>query len=120
MKIVMLEPIGISEVEAKTIFSSIEKRGNEFVFCASPLSAEEKLARAKDADVLIVANSPLSEEIIQGAPHLKLLSVAFTGVDHIPMDLCREKGITVCNAQGYCTHAVAELTFGLIIDCLRI
>ena len=48
-----------------------------------------------------------------------MIAVAFTGVDHIPMELCRERGITVCNAQGYCTHAVAELTFGLAIACMR-
>ena len=45
--------------------------------------------------------------------------MAFTGVDHIDVDFCKEKGICVCNAAGYSTNAVAELAFGLAISVLR-
>ena len=60
----------------------------------------------------MLANQPLSAEIINACPNLKMLSVAFTGVDHIALAACRERGIAVCNAAGYSTNAVAELTFG--------
>ena len=50
---------------------------------------------------------------------LKLLSVAFTGVDHIPLDLCKEKGICVCNCAGYSTAAVSDLVFGMLISLYR-
>lgn len=45
-----------------------------------------------------------------------MISVAFTGVDHIDIDTCRENGIRVSNSAGYSTHAVAELTFSLILS----
>ncbi len=48
-----------------------------------------------------------------------MISVAFAGVDHIPMDLCREKDIIVSNAAGYSNHAVAELVIGSVISLYR-
>lgn len=48
-----------------------------------------------------------------------MLSVAFTGVDHIDLEECKKRGITVCNAAGYSTEAVAELTIGMMIAVYR-
>ena len=48
-----------------------------------------------------------------------MISIAFTGVDHVNMDFCRQNNITVCNASGYANQAVAELVFGLIISLKR-
>lgn len=48
-----------------------------------------------------------------------MLSVAFTGVDHIALEACRERGIAVCNCAGYSTAAVADLVFGLLIGLYR-
>lgn len=118
MRIVMLEPLGVPESTVLELAKPLTALGHEFVFCGKKLSEAEKLERAKNADVFVVANSPLSEDVILAAPDLKMISVGFTGVDHIPA-LCNEKGILVCNAQGYCTDAVAELTFGLILAVYR-
>ena len=57
--------------------------------------------------------------MVEGASQLKLLNVAFTGVDHVALEACRAKGVTVCNAAGYSTQCVAELALGLTIACLR-
>lgn len=48
-----------------------------------------------------------------------MLSVAFTGVDHIDLEECRKRGIVVCNAAGYSTQAVAELAIGMMIAVYR-
>jgi D-3-phosphoglycerate dehydrogenase len=48
-----------------------------------------------------------------------LINVAFTGVDHIDLEACRNRKIAVCNAAGYSTTAVSELTIGLAISLLR-
>src|SRR5699024_364918 len=69
--------------------------------------------------ILILANMPLSGEVIGAADKLKYISVAFTGYDHIDLDKCKEKNIQVSNAAGYSTHSVAEITFGLITSLLR-
>ncbi len=77
------------------------------------------IKRAEVADILIIANQPLSAEVINACPNLKMISVAFTGFDHIDIDTCRENDILVANSSGYANQAVAELAFGLTIDLMR-
>lgn len=67
----------------------------------------------------MVSNLPLNEDVINGCRNLKLLAVAFTGIDHIAMDACRKNGVTVCNCAGYSTSAVADLVFGMLIGLYR-
>ncbi len=116
----MLEPLGVSEEKIQALAKSFEKQGHSFVPCYSKIEDNnEMMAKAKGADVFIIANTPLDNDVINAAENLKMISVAFTGVDHVDAGLCKERGIVVCNAQGYCTDAVAELTFGLILSKLR-
>ncbi len=62
---------------------------------------------------------PLKGEVIRAAENLKYIAVAFTGVDHVDLDACKEKGIQVSNAAGYATINVAELFIGLALALLR-
>lgn len=120
MKIIVMEPLGISKEKLGLLAQPFIQAGDEFVAYADRAADEQQLiARIADADVVIVANQPLSGEVIAACSNLKLLSVAFTGVDHIALAACRAKNITVCNAAGYSTNAVAELTFGLAISVIR-
>jgi len=115
----MLEPIAVSEGLLKELAAPLEAAGHEVVTCTAALSAEEKAARLQNADIAIIANSPLDAGLVSAADNLKMISVAFTGIDHVPADTCRSRKITVCNAQGYATIAVRDLTFGLIFACMR-
>lgn len=120
MKIVILESLGISDEEFNRISKPLTDNGHEFVVYDDGKSDDETLKmRIKDAEVLVLANMPLSGEVIDVAEKLKYISIAFTGYDHIDLEKCKEKGIKVSNAAGYSTNSVAELTFGLIIALLR-
>src|SRR5690625_4443998 len=120
MKIVILESLGISEEALNKISKPITDKGHELVVYDDGKTDDETLkTRVKDAEILILANMPLSGEVIDAADQLKYISVAFTGYDHIDLEKCKEKGIQVSNAAGYSTNSVAELTFGLIIALLR-
>lgn len=119
MKIAMLEPLGVDKTIMEQKAKLFADAGHELAYCERKLSQEEKLDAAKDADIFIIANSPLTADVINAAPNLKMISVGFTGVDHVDMKLCAEKNITVCNAQGYATDATAELTIALMLACLR-
>ena len=48
-----------------------------------------------------------------------MIAVAFTGIDHVGLSACRERGVEVRNCAGYSDVSVAELTLGLAIDVLR-
>ena len=120
MKIVIIEPLGITPEKLTEATAAVKARGHEIIAYDTREDDPEKLAqRGKDADVIIIANQPFRKNVIEKCEKLKLLSVAFTGVDHVDVDFCKEKGITVCNAAGYSTNAVAELAFGLAISVLR-
>ena len=120
MKIVVMEPLGVALEKINALAAALQAAGHEFVYYTSKETQQDKLlARVQDADIIMLANQPLSAEIINGCPKLKMLSVAFTGVDHVALDACRARNILVCNAAGYSTNAVAELTFGLAISVIR-
>ena len=120
MKIVVMEPLGVALEKINALAAALQAAGHEFVYYTSKEAQQDKLlARVQDADIIMLANQPLSAEIINACPKLKMLSVAFTGVDHVALDACRARNILVCNAAGYSTNAVAELTFGLAISVIR-
>ena len=120
MKIVAVEPIGISAERAQEIRQNLADKGHEFVWYPDRKEDSATLVeRMKDAEVVMISNIPLREEVLSQCPKLQFLNVAFTGLDHIDMDYCATHNILVKNASGYATEAVAELAIGLMIDVLR-
>lgn len=120
MKIVLLEPLGVPEVMLRNIFRPLDEKGHELICYPDRVEDEEVLVeRAKDADVLMLANLPLSADVINSCPLLKMISVAFTGVDHIALEACSARGILVSNCAGYSTNSVAELAVGMMISLSR-
>ena len=120
MKIVCMEPLGVSAEKIATLAAPLRAAGHEFVYYVKKAAYQDTLLeRVKDAEILILANQPLSAEIINACDKLKMIDIAFTGVDHVAMDAARARNLVVCNAAGYSTNAVAELTFGLAISAIR-
>lgn len=120
MKIVVLESLAISDEDFAAITKPLADNGHEIVaYSDGKLDDDTIKARIKDAEVLVLANTLLSGEVIDAAAHLKYISIAFTGYNHIDLEKCKQRGIKVSNAAGYSTHSVAELTFGLITALLR-
>lgn len=120
MKIVLLESLAVHGDKIQQLAAQLTGAGHQFEsYNDGKYDVETLVARSKDADILIVANSKLPAEAIKECKNLKMISVAFTGVDHIPMELCKEMGIMVCNCAGYSTESVAELVFGLVIALQR-
>ena len=120
MKVALLEPLGVPEATIRELAAPIEAAGHEFVYYAEKTTDAAELARRSEgADVVMVANNPYPAEVVRAADRLKMIAVAFTGIDHVGLDACRERGVTVCNCAGYSDVSVAELTVGLTIDVLR-
>ena len=120
MRISVLEPLGLPKEEVYSIAKPIIDRGHEVILFEDKVQDKKVLMeRAKDAEVLVLANMPLEGEVIKSDDKLKMISVAFTGIDHVDTKACTEKQVMVCNAAGYSTSSVAELTYGLIFAVLR-
>lgn len=120
MKIVAVEPIGISEQRAADIAADFALKGNEFIcYRDRKEDATTLIERMKDAEIVIVSNIKIGADILSQCPKLKMLDVAFTGLDHIDLDYCQAHNIEVKNASGYATEGVAELAIGLMLDVYR-
>ena len=120
MKITLLESLGIPAHVLTQYRTELESQGHTFTaYHEKTTDPDELIRRTGDSDIAIIANNPYPARVVKGAPNLKMLDVAFTGIDHVALDACREKGVMVCNAAGYSTQCVAELAIGLTVSCLR-
>lgn len=74
----------------------------------------------KDASILSTfIYSDCSAEQLRRLPKLRLISTRSTGFNHIDLDYCRERAITVCNVPTYGENTVAEHAFALILALTR-
>lgn len=73
----------------------------------------------RDADVLLHVLAPVTADVMDASPSLRLVQKIGVGVDAIDLDFAKSRGIAVCNMPGTNTAAVAELTLALMLACLR-
>jgi D-3-phosphoglycerate dehydrogenase len=121
MNIKIIEPIGQSETAIRSRLRDLLEKGGHRLFVSDTrgLTDAELIQNVSDADILMLSNRPLSRAVIEACPNLKLICVAFTGIDHVNQDACKARGIALRNAAGYAVHAVSELAIGLMIALLR-
>ena len=120
MKISVVEPLGIGKEQFETLRAEFETKNCVFEYYMDRNENPDTIAqRIGDADIVVISNIRLSAETMAKCPNIKMLSVAFTGLDHIDLDYCRAKNIEVFNASGYSTVAVSELAIGLMLDVYR-
>jgi len=121
MIIKIIEPIGKSEDAIRARIGDLVDQGGHRIFlCDTRGMADAELIKTiKDADILLLSNRPLSGGVINACPKLKLICVAFTGIDHVDQEACKARGIILHNAAGYAVYAVSELAIGLMIALFR-
>jgi len=69
-----------------------------------------------DTEALCVfVNSNLNKKTLTKYPKLKFITTRSTGFNHIDLDYCKEKGISVSNVPSYGKNTVAEHAFALLL-----
>lgn len=120
MKIAVLEPLGVStDFLKEKIVAKIGTQHDLIFYPDRKEDAATLVERSQGADIVVLSNIPYRKDVIEKCPALKKICVAFTGVDHIDLAYCAERGIDVKNCAGYSTVAVADLTFGLVLSLAR-
>ncbi|MDO4483256.1 MAG: 2-hydroxyacid dehydrogenase [Clostridia bacterium] len=120
MKIALLEPLGVAPEMIEELSAPIRVAGHEFVYYAAKTTdPEELIRRSAGCEAVMIANNPFPAQVVKACPELKLINVAFTGIDHVAQDACRVQGITICNAANYSNQTVAEMVIGLVIGLYR-
>ena len=69
--------------------------------------------------ILSRSETPVTRELIDKAPNLKVIARAAVGIGNIDVNYATDKGILVINTPGKNTNSAAELTVGLLISSIR-
>ena len=120
MNISLLDPLGIPQGEIDQFAAKLKKLGHSFTYYDTKTTDVEELKRrSRGQEIVMIANNPYPADVIRSADALKMIAVAFTGIDHVGLDACKEKDIMVCNCAGYSNLCVAEQAIGMTISVLR-
>lgn len=120
MTISLLEPLGIHKELLESFAKEMQDAGHRFTAHDTKASSvEELIQRSQGQEIIMIANTPYPREVIAANPQIKMIAVAFTGVDHVDLAACKEAGIVVTNCAGYSDQAVAEHVLGLTLAHLR-
>jgi len=105
MKIVFLDSKSLGD----TPLTEIEALGDLVCYGTStPAQARERVA---DCNVLMVNKVIVDRQLLDCAPHLKLICVCATGTNNIDHIETEKRGIPVRNVAGYSTESVVQTTF---------
>lgn len=81
-----------------------------------PMDRKEILSSIGDKDgLLCMITDRIDRDLLNDAPHLKIIANYGVGVNNIDVQAATEKGIPVTNTPGVLTDATADLTFALIL-----
>ena len=77
--------------------------------------------RIGDAEIILLNKTPITADILEACPSVRLICVLATGYNVVDGEAARAKGIPVCNVPAYGTAAVAQFTFALLLElCHRV
>ena len=87
--------------------------------CVSTSNADEVVAAAKDADVILFTAAKFTDEVFDRLPKLKLMVRYGMGYDTVDLKAARAHGVDVCNAPSYGAEAVAEHSWAMLMAANR-
>lgn len=115
MKIVVADAVYLEEQHAEKLRSIADVR----IFEDMPKTPNELKERIKEADIVIVGWSHLTEDVLKSSEKLKMVSIWATTCHYADLEAARKKGIAVAHVPGYATEAVAEHVFALLLASIR-
>lgn len=115
MKIVVVDNVYLEEQH----LDKLRSLGELQIFEGPSKSPDELKQRINGADIIIVGWSNLTEEIINHAEKLKMISIWATTCHYADLEAAKRKGIIVSHVPGYATEAVAEYAFALLLASIR-
>ena len=118
MKITVLDGKGVNPGDLSWEFLS--EFGEYEIFEKTP-TPQLTIERLQNTTVAITNKTPITADILDACPDVKLICVLATGYNVIDCGAALAKNIPVCNVPDYGTSAVAQFTFALLLEvCHRI
>jgi D-3-phosphoglycerate dehydrogenase len=82
-------------------------------------TAADVVEAAKDVDAVLVQYAPITAEVLESLPQLRLVSRYGVGVDVVDVEAARARGVWVCNVPDYGTSEVALHAVAMLLALLR-
>ena len=111
MRIVILDGY-TADPEGKA-WAALEEFGEIAVYDRT--SAEETIARAKDAEIVLTNKVCIRKQEMEQLPRLKYIGVLATGYNVVDVAVAKEHGIVVTNIPAYSTESVAQMVFAHLL-----
>ena len=86
---------------------------------ASCRTPEDVIEAAAGADALLVQYAPITADVLEALPQLRLVSRYGVGVDVVDTAAASERGVWVCNVPDYATVEVAMHAAAMLLALMR-
>ena len=110
MKIVVADTDSVGSDMDYTLFDEL----GECTYYGDKITDDNAAERLKDAKVLMINKSAITDKILDDAPDLELICEFATGFDNANIEACNRHGVKVANVVNYSTMSVAQHTFALL------
>ncbi|MEV0893758.1 phosphoglycerate dehydrogenase [Promicromonospora sp. MEB111] len=80
---------------------------------------EDLVAALDGVEAALVANEPMTADVLSRAPRLRVVVRTGVGYDSVDVAAAARRGVTVSNLPGINANAVAEYTLGLLLAAAR-
>lgn len=114
MKIVILDGYTLNPGDLS--WNNLEKIGDLTVLDRTDNEPQKVISAIGDAEIIFTNKTLLPKEVLTKVPKVKYIGVLATGYNVVDIKVSNELGITVTNVPAYSTEAVAQFTFGLILE----
>jgi D-3-phosphoglycerate dehydrogenase len=109
----------ISDALAPAAAEVLRGAGHE-VIVRTGLGRDELLHTLQGCQALLVRGATkVTAEVLRGAPDLRVVARAGTGLDNVDVAVAKERGVLVLNTPAANAVSVAELTIGLMLALER-
>ncbi|MGV0908785.1 2-hydroxyacid dehydrogenase [Martelella sp. FOR1707] len=113
-------PVAVLEPASVEMRARIEELCDGFdLRFVSSIETDEMRSALEGATYAVTRGLRFPAELLAGAEALKMVHQWGTGVDGIPLDVARKRGITVARSPGVNAPTVAEATLALMLATLR-
>lgn len=103
------------ELECPVIDKAFIDQGMDLVLLPDGINEDALIEAVRDADLLLMCYTPITENVINAASKLKAIVKYGVGIDAIDIKAAKTRGIPVVNIPEYAERTVAEGAFTLMI-----
>jgi glyoxylate reductase len=99
----------------------LQELGQRFPeLCIAPYrSVAWRMELARAEALILLLSEPLREQDLELAPKVKVIGTYSVGMNHLPLEVCKARGIQVVNTPGVLTEATADLALTLLLAVTR-